>query len=393
LWFLVVFGTALVQNSPVSPTDRKKDSMEYPIYAYGHDFGNSETCAVLIAQSGRFEKRIPSVASIGSWRKVIATARGAGREVEDILAPHHYVLEYDNPMEGRRVEKYIGQKVFDDGAKPLDTHGDSARYWTNNYNLEMLMTSAASMIPQHEFGLHVVTGLPISIYLDDTENAERVRRSLLGTHVFSLNGIQRVMHVEGVKVIMEGAGALIAYGSNHDVLQGVIDIGGRTTDLYVARGQKPRPANSKGFPLGVASAAARFSEKFRDAFHYTPSFEMRMDLLRQHVAGVPYRSINDKYGIRIPDERLRALIDTSLREIGQEIATQVSAAWDDVLLEFETILLVGGGAHYFATDIAARLRKAHTTPKPELANAAGYASLADAVLRRAQVQALNRRGA
>lgn len=366
--------------------------MTYPVYPYGHDFGNSETGGVLVGTPSRFERRIPSVASIGSWKKVVATAQGAGREVREILASNHYVLEYDNG-EGRRIEKYIGQKVFDDGAKPMDTHGDSARYWTNNYDLEMLMVSSASMVAAHEYGLHVVTGLPISIYLDDPQNAERVKSALLGTHVFRLNGTQRVMHVESVKVIMEGAGALIAYGSNQDILQGVIDIGGRTTDLYVARGQKPRPANSKGFALGVAAAAERFNEKFREAYRYTPSFEARMELLRQHVSGAPYRTMNDREGVRIHDERLRAMLHSSLREIGQEIATAVVAAWDDILMEFESVLLVGGGAHYFAEDIQARIRQSRVSPKPELANAAGYASLAEAVVGRLRVQSAQQRGA
>ncbi len=356
----------------------------YPIYPYGHDFGNSEMCAVLNSMNGRYERRIPSIASIGSWRKVLATASGAGREVQEILASNHYVLEYDNAAEGRHVEKYIGQKVFDDGAKPMDSHGDSSRYWTNHYSLEMLMVGSAAMTSVHEYGLHVVTGLPISIYLDDPANVERVRQSLLGTHVFSLNGVQRVMHVESVKVIMEGAGALIAYGSNQDVLQGVIDIGGRTTDLYVARGQKPRAANSKGFSLGVVAAAERFSDKFREAYHYTLTFETRMELLKQHVSGTPYRTINDKEGVRVVDERVAALLESALREIGQEIATQVVATWDDILMEFDTILIVGGGAHYFAEDIQARIRRSRTSPKPEMANAAGYASLAEAVANKAR---------
>lgn len=353
-------------------------------FSYGHDFGNSETCAVMITPAGRDARRIPSVASIGSWRKILATAQGAGRDVADLLAPTHYVLEYD--ADGRRIEKFIGQKVFDDGAKPMDTHGDSKRYWLNNYSLELLMVGSASMTTAHEYGLHVVTGLPISIYLDDPANSSRVQRALLGTHVFALNGVQRIMHVESVKVIMEGAGALIAYGSNQDVLQGVIDIGGRTTDLYVAKGQKPRAANSKGFSLGVAAAAERFSEKFRDAYHYTLSFEARMELLKQHVSGAPYRTVSDKEGVRVGDERLGTLIESALREIGQEIATQVVAVWDDILMEFETVLIVGGGAHYFADDIQARIRRSRRSLKPELANAHGYASLAEAVANRARQQ-------
>ena len=109
----------------------------------------------------RYERRIPSVASIGSWRKVLATAQGAGREVSEILANNHYVLEYDNMAEGRHVEKFIGQKVFDDGAKPMDSHGDSSRYWTNYYNTPVKLSLRE--------GWNVVTG-----DLDGTGNLRTV---------------------------------------------------------------------------------------------------------------------------------------------------------------------------------------------------------------------------
>lgn len=360
--------------------------MNYPVFPIGHDFGNSETNQLMFVDGMRVERRTPSIASIGSWKKVVASAKGSGQRVEDIVASNHYILEYDN-QEGRRVEKFIGQKVYDDGAKPMETHGDSSRYWTNNYNLEMLMVGAASMVGSPtEFGLHVVTGMPIQVYLDDPNNAEYVKKALSGTHNFVLNGIERTMHVLSVTVIMEGAGALIAHGDKSDTLQGVIDIGGRTTDLYVARGQKPRAANSKGFSLGVGAAAERFAEKFRENYGYTLSAEARMELLKQHVSGLPYRTVKDKSGVRILDSQLRLLLTSALREIGQEIATTVVATWDEILMEFGTILIVGGGAHYFAEDIESRINGAHRPHKPEMANAAGYAGLANAIHQRARMQ-------
>src|SRR5207244_1303408 len=130
--------------------------------------------------------------------------------------------------------------------KALETRGDSSRYWTNHASLEMLMVTSAALIPDAEYGLHVVTGLPISIYQADPAHPNLVREALEGTHRFKLNDQQRIMHVLTVKTIMEGAGALIVHGSHEEVLQGVIDIGGKTTDLFVAKGQRPRGALCKG---------------------------------------------------------------------------------------------------------------------------------------------------
>ncbi len=359
--------------------------MNYPIIAFGHDFGNSETCGVMLAPGQRVERRIPSVAAIGNWQRVVATAKGAGNERVQVQT-NHYVLEYDRVEEDgevRRVEKIIGQKVFDDGATPLQTIGDSSRYWVNGYNLEMLMTCIGSiMMPYPEFGVHVVTGLPISVYLDDVTNADRVKEALLGTHTYWLNGMQRTMHVLSARCIMEGAGALIAYGSTEHVLQGVIDIGGHTTDLFCAMGQKPRAALCKGIPLGVAAAADRLSEKFREQFGYAPSLDTLMDLLQQHVHDQPYRQVRDRKHHRIPDTTLQAMIEPSLREIGQEIATAVVRAWDREMHEFDQVQIVGGGAHYFTASIQERIGHASKAYKPEMANAEGYARLAEAAMRR-----------
>ena len=55
-------------------------------------------------------------------------------------------------------------------------------------------------------------------------------------------------------------------------------------------------------------------------------------------------------------------------------------------MEFERVLIVGGGAHYFAKDIQERIRPAARTMKPEMANAQGYARLAEAVTQRALIQ-------
>lgn len=356
----------------------------YPVYAIGHDFGNAETCVSLISGSGRIERRIPSVASMGSWQSVITSAHGAGKEVKDILAADHYILEYEHPR-GGRVEKFIGQKVFDDGAQPLSSHGAQDRYWKNNYNLEMLMVGSASCVPDAEYGLHVVTGLPIATYLQDAHHVEMVKNVLIGTHEFTLNGRPRTMHVLSVKVMMEGAGALIAYGSHEDVLQGVVDIGGLTTDLYVAKGQKPRASNSHGIKLGVTAAADRLDKKFAATYKYNLSLELRKELLSQFVHHLPLKQLRDKQGVTIDSRVIAGMIESALREIGQEIATKLAALWDDILMELGSILIVGGGAYYFARYIQEQIPLARKAAKPEFANALGYASLAQAVAARAQI--------
>ncbi len=80
------------------------------------------------------------------------------------------------------------------------------------------------------------------------------------------------------------------------------------------------------------------------------------------------------------------LIDTALDTIGQEIATFVAQKWKEQQFEMQRALIVGGGAYYFKHSIIERLPFARMVPRPEMANAMGYATLAEAIMARAQNQ-------
>ena len=341
-------------------------------FAYGHDFGNNECDGVLAGQGWHQERQIPSVFAPGTWREVETFAGSLGKSVQEYLQYGHYVLAYVNNRD-QLVEKYLGQKVFDDGLSPSTTRADQERYWRNNYSLEALMVGSASCVQEQSYGLHVVTGLPIHLYTP--ENARQVEAALLGSHVFRLNGQERSMVVQSVKVVAEGAGALIAYGSNDSaIVEGVIDIGGETTDLYGARGQRPVRAMCDGLSRGVAAAADLFNQKFRESYGRALSLNMCAQLLRQHVARVAYTEVRDAQRRIVQSMDIAQLIDTALDTIGQEIATFVAQKWKEQQFEMQRALMVGGGAYYFQLSIMERLPFARMVPRPEMANAMGYAT-------------------
>lgn len=353
-------------------------------FAYGHDFGNSEIDGVLFGQGWHQERQIPSVFAPGTWREVETFAGSLGRNVQEYLQYGHYVLSYINRHD-QLVEKYLGQKVFDDGLSPSTTRADQERYWRNDYSLEALMVGSASCVEEQSYGLHVVTGLPVHLYTP--ENAHRVEEALIGVYMFRLNGRERSMVVQSVKIVAEGAGALIAYGgSDPSHIEGVIDIGGETTDLYGARGQRPIRALCAGLPRGVAAAADLFNQKFRERYGRALSLDVCGQLLRQHIARVAYTGVRDIHRQRVPAMDLAHLIDTALSMVGQEIATFVAQQWKEQQFEMQRALLVGGGAYHFQHSIVDRLPFARMVPRPEMANALGYATLAEAILTRAYNQ-------
>jgi hypothetical protein len=350
-------------------------------FAYGHDFGNSETCGVLTGHGYHQNRQIPSVYASGSWRESETMAASAGKSVREYLQFGHYVLSYTNERD-QLIERIIGQKVFDDGLHPSTTRADRERYWRNNYSLEALMVGSASANTEPGYGLHVVTGLPVHLYT--LENTQAVVNALAGTYTFKLNNEARTMVVESVKVVAEGAGALVAYASGENQIEGVIDAGGQTTDLYGARGQKPIRAMCKNLQKGVAAAADLFSAKFAENYGRPLSLNVCQLLMRQHVSQVDYLEVRDSQRRVVRSEELAGLIDSALDTIGQEIATFVAQAWADHMYDVSRALIVGGGAHYFKRSIQARLPFAKSVPAPEMANAEGYARLAEAVMQRQQ---------
>ena len=61
------------------------------MFAYGHDFGNSETCGVLMGHSYHQNRQIPSVFAFGTWREVETMAASAGKSVREYVQFGHYV--------------------------------------------------------------------------------------------------------------------------------------------------------------------------------------------------------------------------------------------------------------------------------------------------------------
>lgn len=351
-------------------------------FSYGHDFGNSETCGVLSGHGHHQNRQIPSVYASGTWREVETMAASAGKSVNEYLQFGHYVLSYTNERD-QLVEKIIGQKVFDDGLQPSTTRADRERYWRNNYSLEALMVGSASANTEPGYGLHVVTGLPVHLYT--LENTQAVVNALSGTHTFKLNNEPRTMVVESVKVVAEGAGALVAYATGENQIEGVIDIGGQTTDLYGAHGQKPIRAMCKNLQKGVAAAADLFNARFAENYGRPLSLNVCQLLMRRHITRDAYLDVRDSQRRIVPQEDLATLIDSALDTLGQEIATFVAQAWADHMYDVSRALIVGGGAYYFKRSIQARLPFAKSVPAPEMANAEGYARLAEAIMQRQQV--------
>jgi plasmid segregation protein ParM len=380
-----------------------------PTYAFGFDFGNAETGATLFAPDDGSVRSLtlPSATAPGRLADLLRTRAGLGlshlslapnapaeegRLTALSLSSQEYVLE----CEGN--EWFVGELALTQAREASTARGDISRYWSRRALHLLLVASAALLAPAlTEYELAVVTGLPVETF--NAQTRKKVRTALEGTHSFTFNGRSRLAHVQVVSVIMEGAGALIAHGSTLPITQGCIDVGGRTTDLFVASGQQPILPLCQGKPLGVESVADLLSQRFEDRYGRPLKAAELRAILHSYVqqqspstfafaAGTlpPAEPTLYASGRAVPFEELAAWCQALFEEAGAEIAAFVGAAWNSsetgaVGADIGQVLLVGGGAYYVAGSLKARIPHLVVPPRPELANATGYGALAHQWLR------------
>jgi Actin like proteins N terminal domain len=344
-------------------------------YTVGFDPGNSETCVAVMSPEGKqWTLTLPSYVGRGSFSDLKRFRQMRSIQVSEVFQPGEYVLLCE---EVDASEHFVGALALSQSHLSTSARGDINRYWSPLILL-LLLTALGALIPETEFEVSLVMGMPIETYSD--QNRLKVRKALSGEHHFTLNGRERLAVVQVEKVIMEGAGAMIASGDERMLRQAVVDVGGRTTDLYTTDGQMPLIPLCKGAALGVELAGDMISRTFQEGFERPLTVPETRSILRAAVRSGPYPLIYAK-GQEVSQIALHRLVDEALRSVGRDIATFVSQTWASgelgaVATDLAKVFLVGGGAYYFYRDIARLIPHVVVPPQPELANALGYAALA-----------------
>lgn len=349
-------------------------------YSYGHDFGNAEIGGVIAYQDQVLSRSIPT-----AFAKVDTSAmKSLGIEIDN-----SYVIR----MFDEETTYAVGELALQQNIEFYSGYGDVQRY-ASHFSLRGLLTVASLLISDAVFGLYVVTGLPAETYIKNTNLRSEIKAALNGTHVFTINGQMRSVTVEVAAVVMEGAGALIAYSdksSSKTMESAVIDIGGRTTDLYVARGQIPVTDFCKGKPLGVEAATQLFIDLCERKYDRTLSRLEAREIMHAYASNGE-RSYPDitVYGRSIGTDKLERLATEAVAQVGSEIVSFVGSAWRQndrgaVAASFKPVLCIGGGVYYFYSVMKKRIPHLLRPGDPIHANALGYCTLASRLLQRTQV--------
>ena len=195
-------------------------------YPFGYDFGNAEMKGVTVLNARHSSCSIPA-----AFAKVdINAMRNLGVKMDE---SNTHIIQF----QGEAMAYAVGELALQQAVDVYHGRGDIQRN-ASRYSLRGLLAMAALLIPDTEFGLYVVTGLPAETYIKNMALRNTIKAALDGTHIFTTDNGRtfRRVTVEVATVVMEGAGALISYGDksmSRTAESAVIDIGGRTTDLYV----------------------------------------------------------------------------------------------------------------------------------------------------------------
>jgi len=331
---------------------------------------------------------MPSALHIGSYEELVQKVSGssASNSLLNIVNQKAHTISFgENSW-------YVGNLAIEQAPSAMDiasltSRGDISRYWSDR-SIAMLLATSGTLVRDREYGLFVVTNLPIATH--NKENVQRVKDALTGDHTFLLDGVERIAHVRVCKTVMEGAGANIAYGMGGNEKVAVLDIGGRTLDAYLCKGQVPLIEQCRSLDVGVETAADAIVQAFERQFSYPLSLTDARALLYCYTHGKNYQTVPTVANAEAEDQMIEKLIHAQLQETGKLIADFVKRLWrsslssEIVASDVSTALLVGGGAYYFEQDIRKLFgKKRLTVPEnPEYANPTGYAKLAKHYLQR-----------
>jgi plasmid segregation protein ParM len=295
-----------------------------------------------------------------AFPSVVGTPDRARFSVND--ADRHIVI--DVPGEGRWLvgEGAITQSRF------VDRREDRGWIASDAYRRLMLAGfTGATAAAWCE--LAVVTGLPVAFYSADKEV---LRDRFLGQHRVAREGRRaQTFQVTDCRVIPQPFGALLAEALNDQgriVSQdlatgavGVIDIGGKTTNLLSVNRLAEIGRETASVDLGAWDVARAVREHLAD---HCPDLELRD---HQVIDAVVKRSIK-YFGEPVG---LGHVIDAMLEPMAEQVIAQATQLWNGAA-GLDAILVAGGGALLLGPYLARSFRHVRVVNNPVFANALGY---------------------
>ncbi|MGD9154760.1 MAG: ParM/StbA family protein [Bacillota bacterium] len=175
-------------------------------------------------------------------------------------------------------------------------------------------------------------------------------------------------------MLMDSAGKIVPSEDAERLKQkryGLVDVGSKTNDCFIAVGLKPIPGTEEVFDYGMSRAYAQVSRE---------------------LEGCPAKMIEEKYfeygrrsgptealfwkGREYQPQQIASLCETAFAAVGSEVAQRLAEKWMEQLDLLQLVLLCGGGAQSASFVAAFQDRftgvKVEIVAEPQFANVKGY---------------------
>lgn len=220
--------------------------------------------------------------------------------------------------------------------------------------------------------VRIATGLPLSSYyrgaVANDEFIQAKRQSLLSVPVEPMDSSETA-NIVSHEVFPEGLAAWVDYALDDrgqvrvDLSEtvGVIDIGGRTTDIAVVLpGRNIDHARLGSVEIGALNAMDEVRIRILQKYGF--------ELPHGHIENAIQTGTIKAYGKPVD---VKEIVDPIMESVTQSILNAVNKILGKGI-DIDKVLLVGGGAHLFK-GVAAHFPQAVIPDEPEYANARGFA--------------------
>jgi plasmid segregation protein ParM len=243
------------------------------------------------------------------------------------------------------------------------------RGWINTDEWYYLLCASFTELSKRSVDLKVVTGLPVAFF----DDKETVRRRLVGSHEIERAGRgKQVFTVSECRVIPQPFGAVLAESLNKSgkIIDGslatgnvgVIDIGGKTTNLLSVHRLSEVSRETTSVSVGAWDAAREVGRFLKEDGRFA-GLELRDHELADVVANRGVRAYGEWH--ELPN------IDMALERMAEQIIAEATQLWNSGA-RLDAILVSGGGALLLGGHIVDAFKHARIVDNPVYANAEGY---------------------
>jgi hypothetical protein len=343
----------------------------------GFDRGNARTNVAALTETGSLvEIDASSMVAIGNLNKYRSIKSGSS--ATNAITASELVIEYDGTV-------YFLSDFSEHGKNPTTDFSDLNRYGKINTKVSLMCFAAQAAMKiwpnvlTNDFALNLVMGVPLQAY---REKSDEIVNQLTGSYHYFFNGREYHIHVDAVRVFMEGAGAAIYSGLDKTNTIGIVDSGSLTTNILQFDGMKANTERCVSFDIGVNTALEKLDMSFEAEYGRNLSDVEKQLILHASIGEGNYPELYAE-GRQVSGALLHTWIRKAIQDTGAEKNTEISSKWRDkngkVASSFKKVLHVGGGAYYFHPSLQQIIKSAEQIEDAEKANARGYAVLADQI--------------